>query len=464
MPVKLIVFDLDGVLTAQSRDDHYNALNRALATVGEEYVIGREEHLSTYDGLSTTKKLNMLTQAKGLPRESHDRVWTLKQKFTHDIIDKEYTFDERLRGVLRALKEKGYTLYVASNSINDTVKMILLRKGLIEYIDFYFSNEEVKNPKPNPEIYLRAMARAGVSVQETIIIEDSHVGRQAATGSGAHLLPVENPTQVTLETIEEKIGQLREIEEKARWEGFVNVVIPMAGRGSRFADVGYTFPKTLIEVHGRTMIEVVVRNLGINPAKSRFIFIVRQDHLEKYALHALLRAIAPGCVVVPTDGVTEGAACSILLAEEHIDNDDHLLLANSDQYLEWDANEFMHAMTAKGVDGGISTFTSRHPKWSFARLDKDGFVAEVAEKNPISDHATTGIYYFNKGSDFVRCAKSMIEKNVRTNGEFYTCPVYNELIQEGGKVRIMDVQDMHGIGVPEDLDTFLRNFPKERMD
>lgn len=465
MSIKLIVFDLDGVLTAQSREDHYNALNDALREVGDKYIIGRDEHLSTYDGLSTKKKLNMLTTSKGLPVEYHNQIWERKQKFTHEIIDKQYKYDDRLRDVLKTLKGKGYTIYVASNSINDTVKMILLRKGFMEYIDFYLSNEEVKNPKPNPEIYLRAIARAGVTVQETLIVEDSHVGRQAALGSGAHLMPVNDPSDVTLEAIEREISRISAstLSNVPQWEGYVNVVIPMAGHGSRFANAGYIFPKPLIEVHGQPMIAAVVRNLGINPKKSRFIFIVQKEHLHKYSLQPLLSIIAPNCVVIPVENVTEGAACSVLLAEKYIDNDDHLLLANSDQYLEWDSNEFMYAMTSSGVDGGISTFSSVHPKWSFVRLDSNGYAVEVAEKTPISEHASTGIYYFRKGSDFVRCAKAMIAKNIRTNGEFYTCPVYNELIGEGGKVRIMDVKAMHGLGVPEDLNMFLQNFPKDKM-
>ena len=170
MSVKLIIFDLDGVLV-DARELHYNALNRALESVDKKYVIERAEHLSTYDGLPTSKKLAMLTKNKGLPKEMHNGVWRKKQKETKKIIDLEMTYDERMRSVLRRLKSEGYKICVASNSIRESLKMMLLRKGLIEYIDFFYSNEDVKSPKPSPEIYLRCMIKAAVSPKETIVVE-----------------------------------------------------------------------------------------------------------------------------------------------------------------------------------------------------------------------------------------------------------------------------------------------------
>ena len=156
--MKLIIFDLDGVLV-DARELHYEALNRALRSIDPKFIINRDEHLSTYDGLNTTKKLAMLTERKGLPVDKHTEVWTKKQQMTLDIIN-EFTYDERMRSILRSLKAEGYVLCVASNSIRETVKMMLLRKGLIEYIDFYFSNQDVKNPKPNPEMYLQCMIKS----------------------------------------------------------------------------------------------------------------------------------------------------------------------------------------------------------------------------------------------------------------------------------------------------------------
>lgn len=155
--------------------------------------------------------------------------------------------------------------------------------------------------------------------------------------------------------------------------------------------------------------------------------------------------------------MTQGAACTALLAKKYIDVDEPLLFANSDQYLDWNSNEFMYSMLADEVDGGILTFTATHPKWSFARLGDDGFVREVAEKKPISDIATCGIYYWKRGSDFVKYAEQMIQKEVRVNNEFYVCPVFNEAIQDSKKIKTFHIEKMWGLGTPEDLDRFLKN-------
>jgi HAD superfamily hydrolase (TIGR01509 family) len=452
--IKLIIFDLDGVLV-DARELHYEALNRALASIGEEYVISREEHLSTYDGLNTTKKLNMLTSQKGLPVDKHNEVWQKKQDMTLKIID-AFSYDERMRSILRNLRDRGYTIAVASNSIRESVKMMLLRKGLLEFIDFFYSNQDVKNPKPSTEIYLQCMIKAGVSPKETLVVEDSHIGRKAAIESGAHLCPVIDPNDVTPEKINEHLESLETKKHaKPRWQGGkMNVLIPMAGAGSRFASAGYTFPKPLIEVKGKPMIQVVVENLNID---AQHIFIVQKDHYEKYHLKTLLNLVSPGCKIVQVDGVTEGAACTTLLAKEHIDNEYPLLIANSDQFVEWDSNEFMYSMVADGIDGGVLTFRSTHPKWSFAALDESGYITRIAEKEPISDIATVGIYYWTKGSDYVTSAEKMIEQNIRVNNEFYVAPVYNEAIDHGKKFKVFDVKKMWGIGTPEDLDIFLNS-------
>ena len=235
----------------------------------------------------------------------------------------------------------------------------------------------------------------------------------------------------------------------------MNIVIPMAGLGSRFLQEGFNDPKPLIEVNGKPMIQVVVENLNI---EANYIFLVRKEHYEKYNLKYLLNLIAPNCTIVQVDGLTEGAACTTLLAKEFIDNNEPLLMANSDQFVEWNSNECLYAFTADNVDGGIVTFKATHPKWSFAKLGEDGFVSEVAEKNPISDNATVGIYFWKHGRDFVQYAEQMIDKNIRTNNEFYVCPVFNEAIQDGKKVRAKSIDKMWGIGTPEDLNYFLEHY------
>jgi HAD superfamily hydrolase (TIGR01509 family) len=453
--IKLIVFDLDGVLV-DARDLHYEAMNMALGDIAPDCVISRKEHLSTYDGLPTSKKLKLLTENKGLSPDLYNSIWEAKQSKTVRLIN-SMTTDHCMAQVLASLKEAGYKVYVGSNSVKHTIKMMLLRRGLIEFIDEIFSNQDVNNPKPNPEIYLRCMVHAGVSPKETLVIEDSHVGRKAAMDSGAHVFPVKNPDDVVLEDINASINKINQTQQdaKPKWQGGkMNVLIPMAGAGSRFEQAGYTFPKPLIEIEGKTMIQVVVENLNID---ARHIFVVQKAHYEKYNLQTVLNNITPNCEIVQVEGVTEGAACTTLLAKEFIDNDEPLLMANSDQFIEWDSNEFMYSMIGDNIDAGILTFRSNHPKWSYAKLDDDGFVTEVQEKNPISDIATVGVYYWTKGSEYVKYAEQMIEKDIRVNNEFYVCPVFNEAIANEKKIKIFDIKKMWGLGTPEDLNYFLEN-------
>ena len=286
-----------------------------------------------------------------------------------------------------------------------------------------------------------------------MIIEDSHHGRKGAIESGGHLCAVTDCEDVTFEKISEHLEKYNNKKIIPKWQGGkMNVLIPMAGAGSRFQTAGYTFPKPLIEVNGKPMIQVVTDNLNID---ARHIYIVQKSHYEKYSLKHLLNLVSPGCEIVQVNSVTEGAACTTLLAKEFIDNDEPLLIANSDQYVEWDSNEFMYSMMADEIDGGILTFKATHPKWSFAKLDDKGYVTEVAEKKPISNIATVGVYYWSKGSDYVRYGEQMIEKNIRVNNEFYVCPIYNEAIEDNKKIKTFNIDRMWGLGTPEDLNTFL---------
>ena len=453
---KLVIFDLDGVLI-DSRELHYHSLNDALTTIDPKYVISRDEHLSVYDGLNTTRKLNLLSETKNLPAEYHDIIWQRKQIATFELI-KKFPIDKKVVDIFQKLKSLGYLIAVASNSIRETVKLSLLTIGVMEYVDYFVSNQDVKHPKPFPEMYWKCMTALSALPKNTLIIEDSHIGRQGAIDSRAELLAVENPQGVTWEKIN---GRLQHMNSNLTtttipWkDSKLNVLIPMAGAGSRFAQQGYTFPKPLIEVNGKPMIQVVVENLNI---EAHYIFIVQQEHYEKYNLKYLLNLIAPNCDIVQVNGITEGAACSTLLAKDYINSDAPLVMANSDQYVEWNSNECMYAFTADEIDGGIVTFESSHPKWSYAKLGSDGFVSEVAEKKPISNEATVGIYYWKHGSDYVKYAEDMIAKNIRVNNEFYVCPVFNQAIEDDKKIKVKRVNKMWGIGTPEDLENFLKNY------
>ena len=354
------------------------------------------------------------------------------------------------------LIDSGYKIAVASNSIRNTVKTVLLKLGLLEFVDIFVSNEDIVRNKPYPEMYWKCMITLGAIPENTVIIEDSIIGRQGAIDSKCHLITVENRKDLN----QTKINKIKKILDKKEGKTFwqsenMNILIPMAGRGSRFESQGYTFPKPLIEVKGKPMIQVVVDNLNI---KAKYTFIVQKEHYHKYNLKYLLNLIAPNCNIVQVDGITEGAACTTLLAKEFIDKDEPLLIANSDQVVRWDSSKVLYAFSNNKCDGGILTFKASHPKWSYAKLNEDNFVVEVAEKKPISNNATVGIYWWKKGSEYVKYAEQMIKKNIRTNNEFYVCPVFNEAIKDNKKIIIKEIENdgMWGIGTRKTLIIFLK--------
>lgn len=238
----------------------------------------------------------------------------------------------------------------------------------------------------------------------------------------------------------------------------LNIVIPMAGAGSRFAKEGYADPKPLIPVHGQPMIKVVINNL--RPSRDhRFIFICQRSHVAAYGLKEKLSAWAPGCSIIELDGLTEGAACTVLTARDLIDNDDALMIANSDQYVDCDINDYLGALDASRLDGYIMTMQSDSSKWSFVGLDDAGLATRVVEKEVISNEATVGIYNFRRGRDFVGSVDAMIAADLRVNGEFYVAPAYNEMINEGQRIGVYSIgtdgAGMHGLGIPADLNAFL---------
>jgi HAD superfamily hydrolase (TIGR01509 family) len=450
----LAIFDLDGVLI-DSKELHFEALNEALREISPEFEISHRDHSTKYDGLSTSRKLEMLHAEKGLLIEHFDKVWKLKQEITVRMLG-EIEFDQELVSFMDFLKGQGIKLAVASNSVRKTIDIVLEKLGILSFFSLILSNEDVTSSKPHPEIYWKTMMHFQAVPDATVIFEDSYVGRLAAQRSGARLIPIENRQDLTWQKIRQ-VGSDSStlLPVKTPWKSDkLNVLIPMAGAGSRFEAAGFTFPKPLIEVRGKPMIQVVVENLNID---ARYIYIVQKSHFEKYNLDYLLKIITPNCEIVQIEGLTEGAACTTLLARDYIDSEESLIIANSDQFVEWNSGETIYSFMADGIDGGIVTFKATHPKWSYARIDENGIVEEVAEKKPISDIATVGIYFWRRGSDYVKYADTMIEKNIRTNGEFYVCPVFNQAIEDGKKFRIRNIEQMWGLGTPEDLSFFLEN-------
>lgn len=232
----------------------------------------------------------------------------------------------------------------------------------------------------------------------------------------------------------------------------INVLIPMAGLGSRFAEKGYSLPKPLIKIFDKPMIQHVVESLGI---RGQYIFLVQREHRIMYHLDDVLDEIAPGCSIIEVDGLTEGAASTSLLAKDLIDNDTLLVIANSDQVVKWDSVAFLEMLVA--FDGVTAVFEAEDPKWSYVTSHDGVVAASVVEKQVVSNIANVGIYGWAKGSDYVRAAEKMIAKDIRTNGEFYIAPAYNEAIADGALVSVFRVEEMHGVGTPEDMNGYIRN-------
>ena len=239
----------------------------------------------------------------------------------------------------------------------------------------------------------------------------------------------------------------------------LNIVVPMAGRGSRFYKEGYILPKPLIDVNGKHMIELVINNL--TPKQDhRFIFVCQNEHLEKYDLDDIFAKNCNDYKVVGIDGITEGAAITVLKAREFIDNNQPLMIANSDQWVDLDINEYLNDISHRRLDGSMLTMKADDPKWSYAKLDENNFVSEVIEKIVISDEATVGVYNFRVGSEFCKFADEMISKDLRSNGEFYVAPIYTLFAQNNGKIGVFNIgkeaEGMYGLGVPADLELFLK--------
>lgn len=455
--IKAIIFDLDGVLI-DAKEMHYQALNKALAEHG--FHINMDEHLTKYDGLPTLKKLKLLTKEKGLPERHYDNIWKRKQHFTLKYINENFTDDQRIISILDSLKKKGLKIVVCSNSIRESLKLMLSKKGFIDFLEFYLSNEDVVHPKPHPEIYLRAFVKLGLSPKECMIVEDSHHGRQSAFESGGYLCTVKNSGDLELKKIEDQIRKVNHLANYTinhpKWENSaLTVVVPMAGDGKSFKNAGYIFPKPLVDINNKPMIHWVIENLNI---EARFVFLCKKEDINKYNLNYLLKYLVPDCTIIPIENNSGGAVKTILQAKDILDNDSPLLIVNSDQYIEWNSNEFYYKVFNDSCDGSIVIFESTHPMYSFVKVDENGLIIEVAEKKTISNNATAGIYFFRTGKMFIEYAQKMIEKQISINGEYFVCPVYNELIMDSKVIRPYNVEKVYSFSTPKDLEYFTKQF------
>ncbi len=454
--IKAVIFDLDGVL-ADTSNVHAEALNQALHTVDPTFNITHDDYLFDYGSLTTKQKIVKFFEKRNLPLDDEllEKLYAYKM-ITTQLLLADIKLDTNIFGIIAALKHRGLKLAVCSNANGWFVSEALEKLGIHKMFDVVLSNNEVDNPKPHPEMYLKCMVLLGVGPRECLVLEDSYHGVQAAHDSGANVAIVRSPKDLTLAFVDYQIGRYTLFAKPAPVvTDHLTILVPMAGEGSRFAKAGYPDHKPMIPVDDSTILGTTLQSLA--NVDAHYVFIVQEHHYENYALGRRLREMKPGCDIVKVNGLTEGAACTCLLAKRHINNNDHLIIINSDQLIIWDRSHLLN-MLSSGADGGIVVFEDTNPKWSFAKEGPDGFVCEVAEKNPISNLATAGIYHWQKGSDFVKYAEQMIQKGIRVNNEFYTCPVYNEAIADGKKIKTYRAQSMWGLGTPSDLEHFLREF------
>lgn len=244
----------------------------------------------------------------------------------------------------------------------------------------------------------------------------------------------------------------------------INILIPLGGKSDFFNTIEYPFPKPLVEINGKSMIEMVIENLNSIKKDIRFIFVVKSDDCQKYHLDNVLDLLtANKCVIIKISGETKGAVCSALMAIEHINNQDKLIISNGDQVINHDLNEIFDCFEDKNIDAGVICFTSVHPKWSYVRLDENNKIVETAEKRPLSKNAIAGFYYFKHGSDFVQSAMKSIENDANVNGLYFTAPILNEMVLENKNLEIfkIDSNQYHSFYSPQKIKEYENQFNRE---
>lgn len=432
---KLAIFDLDGVL-CDLKDVHFDALNAALVQCGQS-PISRDDHLTRFDGLPTKSKLALL----GIHGDLANKIDQIKQSETLKAIRLHIKPDPKLAMILHDCIAFSYLLAVISNARRETVGLCLELLSVEYLFSWVYTPDSVHaSPKPSPEMHIALMKKANACPHTTVVFEDSPAGLRAAHESGALVAQVCG--KLNRRDVADAIGRQRELY-RYQWPD-LNVVIPAAGHGRRFKDAGYDVPKPFIDVVGRHMIDRVAENLGlageclaIVPECGRFYNTsLRHIYIDRF-----------------TNGTTE----TCLEVEDIINGDRPLLIANSDQIIEWDHLAFHYFCQHTYLDAVVTTFDcpEKSPKWSYVELSPDGLVARIAEKDPISTTACCGVWFFKHGSEFVKYAKRLIAKNVRVNGEYYLSLVVGLMIADGKKVGTFKVNKFHSLGTPEDLQAYL---------
>jgi HAD superfamily hydrolase (TIGR01509 family) len=445
------IFDLDGVLV-DFKSLHRDAFIRAWNTTYPKLSIDINFHTEHLEARSTNQKLDILQEYFNFNIDKQ-LVFKEKQVITHAMIGPMPVYSKTREAILWA-HEQGLILACCSNSIRSTVESSLKKITDISTFNVVLSNEDVEYPKPSPEIYQKAVDMLGSDKNITYVFEDSEVGKASARAAGLKVVDIVDALDITPAFLKDiyTYGCRQEPTQ-------INVVIPMGGLGSRFQNEGYTTPKPFLPIFGVPMFMRVVDNIVPESLKSKtnIHIVVREEH----ALRFNELKTSDNIHIHTVEKLTEGAACTVLSVKKFIDNDFPLVIANSDQFLEWSSVDFYRCLFHPDFDGVISTFeqpNSTDLRWSYANINENGHVTQVAEKVYIGPLATTGIYGWKRGSDFVKDAELMIEKNIRVKNEFYVCPVYTIGIERGLTIRTHKCSKMWGLGVPSDYEYFLRNY------
>ena len=236
--------------------------------------------------------------------------------------------------------------------------------------------------------------------------------------------------------------------------------MPMAGKGTRLQNFD-SYPKPLVKLLGKTIVEWSIKTLGLD---GNYIFCCKKEHIENYEIDKILKKIVPKCEIVSIDHQTRGTAESVLEASSLINNDEELIISDTDHYLNWDNEFFNKKIRTKNIDGCVMVFPEEYTsnKASYVKLDNEGFVIESAEKQVISKIATVGVHYFKKGSDFVKFSNEMINEKIEYNNEFYITPVYNLFVKAKKKIITMPVEKMWALGSTEEVNLFLKEFDYDK--
>lgn len=245
----------------------------------------------------------------------------------------------------------------------------------------------------------------------------------------------------------------------------MNILLLMAGPSDKFREAGHTFPKNLVEIEGRPIIQHVIENVSpLLSARNRLIVVLNQQEILRFHTDAVARLLVPDVHICEALGVTKGAACSALLAIDKIDSDTPLVICNGDQVVRADLPAAVADFETRQLDGGLIVFEDVHPRWSFVKCNAEGLVVEAAEKRPISRMATAGFYYFARGRDFVRAATRMILKDSNVEGAFFVCPSYNELLLENARIGVHSIprSAYFSMATPQGAQTYAEYLKKQK--